>query len=283
MTTPVDSKGLRGSLVVPNWLSNRSGKNVGFSLLWVIALASDFLVQTALEGFRAALPGIGTSTALSLIGASRGLIQGRVETDAAFALRLQAWLTTWENAGQDQELANEVRTYLGGSTVVRVVNRRGHFVTANADGTFSIFNDVDWGGDWDGTSNPGNSTHWSDIWLIVYPDPTYDTYTSIHDASWDFGNTGGTALGLGHKVPRAQRDAILQIVSAWKGAHTYVQAIIWSDNPALFVPGSLPTAGNPNGTWGGWSYPTVPGRQTGVRTTTTAGGKVRYWGVEVVP
>lgn len=299
--------GLRGTLVniVPNWLSNRLGLNVGFRILWVFAYIFDWVIQYFVEGLQASLPGIGTDTALPLIGQSRGLIQGRVETNASFVRRLIAWLATWTKAGSAIGLATQLQIYLGGDTLVRVVDRAGNFVSVGADGIPNFFLDSSW--DWDSLSATPGAFGWSDTWIIIYADPPYGTYTSLADtdwiAQWGVGDSfipipsagnpytpqsalgasnpgdAGFQLGTGHKVPRNERSAILQLIQTWKGAHTYVQAVIWSTDSTLFVPGSLGIPGNPDGTWGQWGYGVS--LWAPARTQATAGGTVRYWTPEI--
>lgn len=280
MSLPIaDPPGLRGRLQVPNWFANRLGKNVGFRVLWVIALICDAFIQAAIEGFRAALPGVGTDTALPYIGYGRGIIQGRAESNASYAARLANYRATWAKAGSAAGLAAQLQSYLGGATVVRIIDRSGLFVTCDATGAITFATDATW--NWDGSST--NPQGWSDIWIVVYPDPAYGVYTSLTDPAWlaAWGVTSGNQPGIGQKVLQDQVGAILQIVRTWKGAHTYVQAIIWSTDTTLFVPGSLGAAGNPDGTWGNWCYGKTSAPSVVKRTLHTSNGDVRYWEPEI--
>jgi hypothetical protein len=78
-------------------------------------------------------------------------------------------------------------------------------------------------------------------------------------------------------------DGILQIVSTWKGAHTYVVAMMFTNIDGIFTPGSLSSFGNPDGTWGNWGkYSSLTGTYVPARTRelTVFGlyvGHVRYW------
>jgi hypothetical protein len=277
-------RGLRDGLkaIVPNWLANRPGLHVGFKFLYSIALMCDVMLEVALEGIRATWPGKGTNTALALVGQGRGILRGENESNSSYATRLRAWLTTWQNAGSAEVLAQQIQAYLGNNPVVRVVDRSGNWVTANADGTTTFQVDTAW--DWDSVSNPERAGWWSDLWITVTPSewPVYagGLADPAFVAAW--GTT--TGFGLGHEVPRASVDAILNLVHTWKGAHTWLVAIIWilpaNGFGPLFVPGNLGLTGNPDGRWGNWSY-NVSGVQRPIRTTapglTSGSGSVRYW------
>jgi len=246
--------------------------SVGYRYLWVIAAYADLLIDQAVEGIYAWFPGYGPRTDnLAAIGATRGLIQGEAETAAHFALRLQNWLTTWTNAGSSSVLAEQIQSYLGNTPVVRIVTRAGLFVTRASNGTTTQATDPTW--NWDSVSNPERAGWWSDLWIIVYPSE-WATYANTSDPNYV--NAFVNGWGIGHEAGRVAVDAILRLVAIWKGAHSYVVAIVFSTDPALFVPGSLGTAGNPDGNWGHWSK-NVNGIQVPARTTATAGGTVRYW------
>lgn len=266
----------RNSYKGPNWLWRPNARRFIYSLLKPL----DLLMEVALQGVAAAMPGFGTPTALAALGQSRGRVQGEAETDQAFAQVLVDWYDFFRNLGSDEVLAQEIQRYLGNNPTVRVVNRAGFFVTANPNGTISYATDPAW--NWDRVSNPerngvypGQDPWWSDIWIIVYPSE-FTTYANATDPAWVAAWGTYQGFGTGHEVSRAQYDEILAIVRQCHAPHTYVQAIIWCTDPALFVPGSLGTAGNPDGTWGNWSK-NVNGVQVPARTTQTAGGTVRYW------
>ena len=175
-------------------------------------------------------------------------------------------------------LAQQIQSYLGNNPIVRIVDRAGNWVTANQDGTTTFQTDPAW--DWDSVSNPERAGWWGDLWIIVTP-AEWGVYTGgladpAFQATW--GTT--TGFGLGHKVSRGAVSTILSLVSVWKGAHTWVEAIIFSSNTGMFQPGNLGLNGNPDGTWGHWSK-TVAGVQIQARTTAipamSGGGTVRYW------
>ena len=279
----MSGRGIRDSIksFVPNWLSNRLKANTAFRVLYVIAQMTDAMVETMIEGVRASQPGRGTSTADALIGQSRGILRGLSETDAQYEARLRAWLMLWQNAGSDQSLIRLIQGFLGpdasGIPVVRIVDRRGDFTSIDAAGNITQTRDPAW--NWDQYGEPARVNWWSDLWVIVYVDPTrWPTYSNLTDAAWlaAWGTYGGS--GLGHQVPRAAVDGINSIIASFKGAHTFVQAVVISTDPSLFVPGALSTSGDPTGYWGWFSFALLPNNiQNPIRTTLNAGNTVRYW------
>lgn len=265
------------SSAVPKWLQNRPSFQVGFKFLWVIAAFLDFLTAQATEGQVAAFPGVGTPTALGLIGQSRGILRGEAEKSSGYASRLVRWLDTWEGAGSSEVLAEEIQSYLGNTPTVRIVDRSGNWVTRFPDGTVAKVQagSAAWTWDWDSKSNPVRSSTpwWSDLWIIVYP------------CEWAVtpGTTGGGGLaaiwgnssidvGIGHAVNRAANDAIRALAQQWKGAHTWVEAIVWSYDATLFDPLVI-NAGNPDGTWGEWGY--AASAATGLQVARNP--SCRYW------
>lgn len=293
MALKYPNRGLRHALtsMVPNWLSNRPGANVGFRILYSIALMFDVLVEMMLQGLYAAMPGKGTPTALGVLGQSRGILQGLTETNSAFAVRLRNWLFYWYNAGSGEILAQMIQSFLPGNPQVRIVDRSGNWVTAFQNGTTQAQVDTAW--NWDSISNPERANWWSDIWIIVYPDPwvTWEpnngagpgTGWANAAAQTQWSSGGPQGLGIGHQVPRVAVDGILQIVATWKGAHTYVVAIMFTNILGLFTPGSLTSYGNPDGTWGNWGKFSsllgvwVPARTRELTIFGQYVGHVRYW------
>lgn len=231
---------------LPNWLADRGllavPKKVGFAFVWAFAAVFDAQLDVRIQGVEAKFPGFGTPTALPLIGRGRGIIRGQMETDANYAARLIPWLDRWRRAGSQDAVAIAIHEYLSNHPRVRVVNRHGHMVTCDLDGTLTRA-DVAW--DWDSVTNPELSTHWWDMWIVVDPPPW------PVDGAWgDGGELWGGGLGFGHDVPREDVDAILAILRQWKSEHTYIRAIVWSYDSSLFDP--MTPASMPDGTWGTW-------------------------------
>lgn len=273
MTTP--RRNLRHALksFVPNWLSEIPGFKVGFTILFVIALVCDLFVETILEGVFAAFPGLGTPTAIPYIAQSRGFIRGDGETDDSFTARLRAWLQTWPEAGSDELLARLVQGYLGGNLVVRVVDRRGHFTTIRADQSVIVEDDSNWNPD--ATGIPERVGWWSDLWIIVYLDSRWPVYTDLSDPAWTAAWGTYNGFGTGLQVPRNIQNDLGIILSTFKGAHSYIEWMVFTTDTSLFVPGAL-GATYPNGRWGYWSKDVGAG-QVPARSTDSAGGVLRYF------
>jgi hypothetical protein len=247
---------------VPPWLSDRSawGLVSGFKFLWSMIALLDIAVEVMFQGLRSAWPGAGTPTALPYIGRTRGILRGRIETDAGYAARLRLWLDYWRNAGSALALAQQIQGYLGDSPRVRVVNRAGLWITLNPDGSVvrnqQAFN-------WDGSSHPERAGFWSEIWVIIYP-TTWPVADNWGSGTWD------GSLGLGHDNNPQDYDAVNGLVAQWKSAHTKVRAVIWTSDGALFDPTN--PASLPDGTWGAWGT-TGAHRVASGRNYTTC----RYW------
>lgn len=262
---------------VPNWLSDRPLLNVGFSFIFVVALMCDLFIEQLFQGTLAPFPGQGTPTALPLIGRMRGMIRGLSESDASYIARLINWLDLWAVAGGAETLALLVQVVLGGNLVVRVVDRAGNFVTANANGTTTYVKDTSW--DWDSeiaTHAPSRAGFWGDTWIIVYnTDGRWPTYSSLTDPAWLAAWGTYQGFGTGLQIPRNAVDIVYQVVAPFKGAHTWLAAIITCEDPSLFVPGSL--MGIPDGASGNWGHYDGSNNYVRARLQTHLGLKVRYW------
>lgn len=261
----ISQRGFRDSIrsFTPKWLQNRPGLNVGYKVLYALCAILDIMVEVTLQGLQSWLPGVGTPTALPLIGQSRGIIRGEAEADAQYSARLHAWLDTWANAGSSETMAQQIQAFLGNTPMVRIVTRSGFWVTLASNGTFSTTT-APW--NWDGVSNPERAGWWSDLWIIIYP------------TEWAVAGTIGATAdpihdveGVGHLVPRAAVDGILAIADQWKAAHTWIEAIVWSYDATLFDPAS-PVFGDPDGTWGNWALTDGSGAMNPARNASA-----RYW------
>lgn len=260
--------------IVPNWLSNRRGLNVAFSVLYVIAMMCDFLIEAMIQGVWAAWPGKGDPSALPYIGQSRGIPRGLSESDASYAARLIGWLTTWVESGSDALLIQLLQIYLGGNLPVRIVDRAGQFTSIDAAGNVTFTTDATW--NFDSVEFPVRAGWWSDLWVIVYiTDGRWPPYTAtLSDSAWlaAWGTYNGFAVGM--QVPVAVAQGIVSITHTFKGAHAWLEAIVFTTDTALFIPGAL-TSGFPDGKWGNWSRQ-IAGVQTPARATVSSGGVLRY-------
>ena len=249
---------------IPPWLSDRrqSGLTYGFRFLWVMISVLDAAVEMLVQGLSAAWPGVGTYTALPLIGRTRGILRGEAETDASFSSRLIAWLDTWRGAGSALTLAKQIQAYLGNTPRVRIVNRAGFWITLDSDGTVTTAQQAF---NWDGTSHPERSGFWSEMWIIIYPTQWALT------GNWGDGRTWGQPEGLGHANNRVEYDAVNNLIAQWKAAHTKVRSVIWTSDSTLFDPTDPGTL--PDGTWGAWGGTGSGSRVISGRNYSTC----RYW------
>jgi hypothetical protein len=268
---------LRGTLgtYLPTWLQNVPGLRRLFSVLWTIALIGDCFREIVLEGQFAAYPGVGTSTALPLIGASRGLVQGPSEPNATFATRCMNWLSIVAEMGGHEGLVRVVQAYLIGQgslgagvyPVVAFVDRAGHMTIANADRSITE-TVVTW--NWDevagwvdgkGYNPPPVVDGWcSDGWLLIQ-DP-YTHYTGgFTDPNWLAAWNSGDQT-IDSLTPQLVVAQLENIVDVWKGAHIYVRCIAWVPNPATFTP---------TGSYGNWS------RNQGGTQIAARNGAYSYW------
>lgn len=269
-----DARGLRGGLssYVPNWLSNRRNLNVGFKVLWIIALMCDVFIQVVLDGLRAAWPGRGTPTALTAIGVGRGILRGYAdtETDDHYAARLRAWRETWLGAGGAEAIITQAHEYTKNRPLIRIITRAGNWTTIDTDGTITKYT-ATW--DWDSISNPERAGFWSDEWVVVYPDPWDYRFATYNDGTtW-----GQDELGIAHYDTRQEYGDLKQIFATWKAAHSNIRCVIFTTDATLFQP-AFP-ASCPDGTWGQWGNGSGGGsRVAGGRNLLTC----RYWEVGAI-
>lgn len=234
----------RLSEVLPSWLNDNGPElpSYGFRVLWTLVRFVDSALSGVLQG-RLAAVGRGTPTALKYVGAARGVTRGRLDTDESYAAKLPTWIDRWKECGSQRRLAIELAEYLGDSRV-RVINRAGHWVTVEADGTITE-TDAPW--DWDSISHPERSDpdnpYWSDEWVVICP-----TYAVRSGTIGDL--TGDDGFGVGHLCPHRDVDEIKRICLNWKGGHSCVRAIIWTSDASRFDPSDSATC--PNGRWGAW-------------------------------
>ena len=252
---------------VPRFLADRAGKNVGFRFLWVMIASLDVAAQALVEGIQAAQPGIGTPSALARIGRTRGIQRGIIDTDETYSERLRKAIDTWREAGSAYELARQIRAYLGTSPRVRVITRSGIWVTIDTDGTETVQQAV-W--DWDSLSHPERAGFWSEMWVVVY-----GAHYTVQP-TWGSGRKWGDRReGLGHQFPSEQSRDLRTILRTWKSAHSYIRAVIWTNDNTQFNP--IDTFSCPNGQWGSWGIPSIDGDPTSTRVRSPRFTNCRYW------
>lgn len=250
---------------VPSWLSDGFPENPsnGHRILFVIGRFVDAGLSALMQGALAAV-GRGTPTALKYVGQARGVMRGRYDTDAQFQTKLSKWIDRAKRQGSQRQLAVEIAEYLGDARV-RVVNRAGHWITCESDGTVTE-TDAAW--DWDSVSHPERNDPdepwWSDEWVLVYP------AWEVRDGT--LGDLyGADGFALGHYATSQEIDSVKWIVQHTKAAHSCVRAVIWTSDPDRFDP-EVP-ASCPDGTWGAWGIYDGDSYVPSGRDLTTC----RYW------
>ena len=258
------SVSLRESIrgVLPYFLAEgeEEAPNVGWKIMWSIALQADAMIDWVIEGSRAALPGVGTPTALPIIARARAVVRGRVETETSFVERLVSWRELHRARGKMFGVAREVQHYLGPTAAggwweVRVVNRGGTWGILDTTRTWSWIDPpaAAWSWDWDSVSHPERSACHADMWVIVCPPPgsTVESAPPFqHVPAW-----GVSTTSWGHEAPQAEVGTLRNLVDAWKAARTRVLAVIWAPAVHMGSPVLDPReAGSirPNGQWGSW-------------------------------
>ncbi len=252
--------------------------NVAWRMLWALTLQADAFLDWATEGSRAALPGLGTPTALAPLGRSRNIQRGRIETDASYAARLVDWLELHRDRGKMYGIAREVQHYLGAASnglkyEVRLVNRTGTWGILAASGAWTFLDPGAplWAWDWDSVSNPERGAKCpADMWVVIVPSPSGSpvgpqVYADV--PAWTVSTTS-----WGHEAPQVEVMAIRGLLSTWKAARTRIVAVIWG--PATYTgdpvldPRSA-ASWRPNGTWGKWGLgtngPRTPSRPAWLR------------------
>lgn len=250
------ARNLRHSLksYTPRWLADRPGLQTGYSVLYTLAAVLDVFLEIQLQGQRAALPGVGTPTALPLIGNTRGIIRGFGESDGSYAGRLPLWLDFWRCAGRPVGMLLALRwLFINTPLTIRTVDDHGNWYWyLDSDVPFSpgataplrphfLLNQGNW--NWDGTAQ------WWRFWVIIYVGPLGWTISPKWGDGGKWGDPG-RLWGIAGPQP-GQIAAIRALVRQIKAAHCYIPNIILTDNLARFDPTHAAGGGvNPDGTWG---------------------------------
>jgi hypothetical protein len=268
----------------PKWLSNRPGLQNAWKTLWAIALVCDGLYAIVLQGLYAAFPNLGTTTALPLIGQSRGIVQGPFESNLSFAARIAAWRSMWWSLGSDEVLCQQVQAYTQSSSAkptVRVVTRgwngsgpNWHWTSLSPSGVFTYVTGVPL--PWDTNSNPtwseGPSPFFSDLWIIIDGFTWAAETRSLATLSAAYGSlaawaASNTSIGL-LMAPDYGR-ALAGIVAQCVPPHANVRSLIITMTPGDYDP-TNPSSIPPNGYCEAWAYQVtgttaVPQRPSGDR------------------
>lgn len=232
----------------PPWLQADSG----YRWLYGAAIQIDAISEYLRMGVLQRMPGQAQSAALPYIGLDRRLRRGRLETDAAYAIRLRQAFGTWKFAGNAPTLIKQLLVALAPETyrvryVVNGINPGSAplntrfadwwtFETGDTEPTYHRQEANNW--NWDGT--------WDQIrfWVIIYG-------TSFTPWYWGDGHTWGGGQSWGFQEDGALFKDMLGQTQAWKcaGSHAWQDGgiIVTSDDTMFSPTGS--GAGYPDGTW----------------------------------
>ena len=143
--------------VVPPWLRRLSAAR----LLQSIASLYDWMTDrlTAAAGLR--FPNADTEDALPALGRDRRIIRGPLETPAAYAARLRAWLVAHQTRGGGHALLRQLFAFHGGgSHVIELLYANGVRYTLSADGEISR-DHLSW------LEEPGAELdRWARVWVV---------------------------------------------------------------------------------------------------------------------
>lgn len=236
---------------LPQWLLDRIGKTAAYSFLYGPALVLDAIMAFAIEGFAARLPGVGTPTALPLIGRDRQIRRGFAESEASYAVRLREWRSPGHKIrGSPLSVMQQLRGYLTPhNPMIRVVNRAGAWHTLDAAGEYSYVapqSPRNW--DWDAQTI---AEAWSEFWVIIYPPlglwtrgPTWGDPT-LWGGAW--GTPGYT---WGSTATPDQVADVRAIVRDWQAQGSRCVNVIIAFDYQSFDPNAPAGAPLPDGTWG---------------------------------
>jgi hypothetical protein len=244
--------------------------------MYTFGLSEDLLVQKMQEGQKAHMPGVGTPTALSLIGDDRNILRGFAETDDAYALRLKKAFETWQHAGSAESVMWSILGYVSpfSPKMETVSNSANWDILPPGSGLgtqpahWSTFTAMPQNWNWDGVNFIMDNSLWWRAWVIIGPGvwAKNDTWGT---AGRKWGDRNGT---WGSTATRAQVTAVQQLVDTWKAAQCYVPWIIILRD-VTYLDAFLPAgdAKLPDGLYGQW-HKVVGGVAVASRTN-----KAIYW------
>jgi hypothetical protein len=167
--------------LVPSWLSTGDGEKV----LHTLGRLTDGYLERVRQSLTARFPSYAGPTGLRLLGAERGIVQGRSEDNAGYARRLQGWRGPRGHLtrGSAYAMLRQIWHYFGGIKV-QELDPGGNVYTVLRDGTESATHGGSW--DWD-------APFWPTRVAGVEDDPpAHDA-----DAASDVGDTSVAPLATG--------------------------------------------------------------------------------------
>lgn len=242
--------------ITPAWLHTGEGEKVLHALSTII----DASTERVRQGLLARFPSRTGGAALGLHGIGRGLVRGRIETDAHFAARLKRWRYPRGHRvrGSAFALLEQVWQYWGSAPCTTRDAGGAEYGRTEAGVEYVVR-----GNAWDWDYEP--DTSWARFWLTIDLTGIASANPELDDpALWggDLGTPGATIGSVG--VTPQDVAAIRRLLTwrPWKPAGTRSEwAVIHTAPMAVF----------PNPTWFRWSK-NVGGHQVAAREAS-----YRYW------
>jgi hypothetical protein len=245
------------------------GGTDGEKVLHSLTLILDAVDSINKARLTARFPSKAGESALSLIGADRGIPRGRAEAREHYANRLIAWRYPRGHRvrGNGFALLEQIWEYFGGGFALRVECAKAIQYLRAADGTESTANVGGW--DWDSLSIDDWSSKWARFWLVIDGSTLITPTPDFGDPDLYGGQHGDSSYALGHVGVSA--DDVIAIRKlfrgrAWKPAGTRA---MWA---VISFDGSSPL---PEGAWGLWARDDGTGNYEAARPAL-----FRYWALD---
>jgi hypothetical protein len=241
----------------------------GEKVLYSLALIKDAIDSINKARLTARFPSYAGESALTLIGADRGILRGRAETKEHYANRLIAWRYPRGHRvrGNGFALLEQIWEYFGGGFALYTECQNNLQYHRAADGTESTTNVSGW--DWDSDVVPDHLDRWARFWIVIDGSTLIGATPAYGDAALYGGQHGDSSYAIGHTgVSADDVNAIRKLFRgrAWKPAGTRAMWAIVSLAPA---PSPLP-----EGWWGLWA------RDDGGNYEAARPSTYRYWALD---
>lgn len=223
--------------LLPRYLTNLDGGIVRYALM----MSHDAFSERAFQGLNARFPRCLDPEALALQGQDRGIIRGRDEPLARYAVRLRKWRAARKRQGGAWALLEQVQEYFreadGTRWRVYAIDANGAKWEIGTDGAQSVSYGNAW--NWDGEAIA--ETNWARWWLVIIPRAGQITATpDFGDPTLYGGGLYSDAYAVGHEgVTARDAKAVRAIVERWTSPARPEMAIV-------SLTGADPV---PDGTW----------------------------------
>lgn len=244
--------------LVPSWLSTGEGEKVLFAL----GTVKDMVTERLRLGLEARFPTRASKSAQAYIGADRGIVRGRSESNAQYAERLVRWRYPRGHRVRGNALAllEQVWAYFA-RVPVASIDIRGNKYVRDTDGAETITQGESW--DWDGT---GASPNWARFWLVLFADNvTIKAHPNYGDPALWGGALGTPGYTIGQQGVSADDVAVMRRFFKGRTWHMLGSRPEWL---IVSFNGAMPP---PDQYYGNWSR-NIAGVQTPTRSAS-----FRYW------